>query len=218
MNVLFTLLATGLVGCLIYTLQLDDLSSQRRSASILLLLSYGALLWRYKITIRRRSGPANRASDYLIAFATETGTARSLAKQTKKRIQKAGASAAIIELQQLACSSVPAKALLVIASTTGNGDPPKSAMNWLADDSVLLPYQKKRFAVLALGDRSYPRFCQFGYDITLELQNAGAAPLFDMQLVSNADENSIEYWHQLVENADKALKELPEQTQDHSLA
>ena len=207
MNLVFKAAVLAVVCCLTAALTIDDLPADRRSAAVFLLLAYGWLLWRYHKAKQQRSAGAKQASDYLIAFATETGTARSIAKQTAKRLKKIGAVTAVIELSDLAKATPPSRALLVIASTTGNGDPPKSATNWLRDGEVLLPYQSRHFAVLALGDRSYPRFCQFGYDITLALQNAGAISVFEMQRVSNADEDSIEYWHQQLETANETFSE-----------
>lgn len=205
MSFVFRAAVAGVIGCLIYTLQLEELSTQRRSFAVLALLGYGWLLRRYRAAKRQRSGNASQTSDYLVAFATETGTARSIAKQTAKRLRKIGATATTVELGELAKATPPTKALLVVASTTGNGDPPKSASNWLSDDDLLLPYRDKHFAVLALGDRSYPRFCQFGYDVNAELQSCGSSALFEIQLVSDSDEASIEYWYQLLTSADETL-------------
>ena len=57
-----------------------------------------------------------------------------------------------------------AQNLLVIASTWGEGDPPQRAIDFhaalMADDAP--HFEGLRYAVLALGDRAYAKFCETG--------------------------------------------------------
>lgn len=174
--------------------QLEALSAARQWLAGAALAAYGLILLQAD---RRRQDLDNctpARADYLIAYATETGTARQLAGQTRKRLRKAGLSAAVIELNRLAEAPLPSRALLVIASTTGNGDAPRSGDRWPGSDN-LERYHGLPFAVLALGDRSYPRFCAFGLDVTFRLQQAGARALFAPVQVSQADDRVIEHWY-----------------------
>jgi sulfite reductase (NADPH) flavoprotein alpha-component len=57
------------------------------------------------------------------------------------------------------------------------------------------------FAVLALGDRSYPQFCAFGLSVAGQLQQAGAKPLFPPVQVNQADPAMVNYWYQCLDKA-----------------
>lgn len=181
-----------LVAAILVVLNLDGYDATRKTVAVVALVGYGWVLLRY----RRRTGNsrADGPSDYLIAFATETGTARQLAKSTARKLSGKG-RIRVIELNQLAEASPPSRALLVVASTTGNGDSPRTGAHWAETDSFLEAYRDKDFAVLALGDRDYPCFCAFGIEVAASLGSAGARPLFDPVLVNRGDLASVTYWY-----------------------
>ncbi len=187
-------LLAALVAAMLVVVNLDGYDTGRKALAFLALAGYWLILLRYRRQIRP-AGPAG-PSDYLIAYATETGTARQLAKTTVRKLSRAGASATITELNRLAEAATPGKALLVIASTTGNGDSPRTGDGWANGDGFLTAYRNKDFAVLALGDRDYPCFCAFGIDVAARLGSVGARPLFDPVLVNRADPSSVSYWFQ----------------------
>jgi len=173
--------------------QLDSLSVERRWLASGVLVIYALVL----IRALRGAGMNGTASagprDYWVAYATETGTARQLAQETRKRLHRAGFSANLVALNQLASVEPPEKALLLVVSTTGNGDVPKTGLGW-DDEGVSARYADRAFAVLALGDRSYPRFCAFGLEVVQRMQAAGARPLFAPVQVSQADPRMIDVW------------------------
>lgn len=180
--------------------QMESLGSERQGLATVLVVAYALLLWQ---ALRRRRQQLSTAVDpveYLIAYATETGTARQLAQQTRKWLLKQGFSSAITELNRLEDEVLPERALLVIASTTGQGDPPRSGDRWPQPQEIQR-YQGMPYAVLALGDRSYPQFCAFGLSIAGQLQQAGAQSLFAPVQVSQADTAMIRYWFQCLDQA-----------------
>lgn len=121
----------------------------------------------------------------LIAFATESGNAETLAAQTRKAAQKAGFAAKVADVADLSLADLArAENLLIIASTWGEGDPPQRAQDFMtslmAADAPRL--SKTRFSVLALGDRAYVNFCQTGHEIDERLAALGGrrfAPIVD---------------------------------------
>lgn len=175
--------------------QQESLPAVRQWVASAALLGYAAMLAVY---YQRLRGQFSRALvngvDYLIAYATETGTARALARKTCKQVAQCGFSAQITELNQLARSPIAKRGLLIVASTSGNGDAPRTGNSWLAESHSLQPWQGVRFAILALGDRSYSQFCGFGIAVAAHLHQAGLRPMFDPVLVNQADPQSVDFW------------------------
>ncbi|GAA0689868.1 hypothetical protein GCM10009104_15500 [Marinobacterium maritimum] len=184
-------LLLGLV--LLLTWQLDGLAPERRWVASITLVLYAGVLAAALRRARPDGSNMEVRLDYRVAYATETGTARQLAQETCKRLRKAGLTAAPVALNQLSTVPVPERALLLVVSTTGNGDAPKTGIGW-DDGEVSMRYAGCPFAVLALGDRNYPRFCAFGLDVEQRLQAAGAKPLFAPVQVSQADPRMIDAW------------------------
>ena len=174
--------------------QLEALLTTRQWVASSALLAYAVLLGVYYRRLQHQNSSLAGGVDYLIAYATDTGTARALARKTCKQLSRCGVSAQITELNRLASSPVAKQGLLVVASTSGNGDAPRTGDNWLTDTRTLEPWRSAHFAVLALGDRSYGQFCGFGIAVVAHLQQAGLVPLFEPILVSQADPQSLAFW------------------------
>ena len=124
------------------------------------------------------AAPASAALTPLtILYASQTGTAESLAKKAAKEAGKRGFAPAILDAGAVSAESLQAHSnLLFITSTYGDGEPPDSAKALhaalAADAAPALATVK--FSVCALGDTNYTLFCQAGKDFDTYLEKRGA--------------------------------------------
>jgi sulfite reductase (NADPH) flavoprotein alpha-component len=119
--------------------------------------------------------PAAKAK-LTILYATESGNAEALAGAARKTAARLGFAAKTVDMMDTTPAQLArAENLLVIASTWGEGDPPQRAEGFLAalmgQDAPQLA--GLRFAVLALGDRAYAKFCETGKQIDARLEALG---------------------------------------------
>jgi sulfite reductase (NADPH) flavoprotein alpha-component len=142
------------------------------------------------------SVPAGGAS-ILVVYASQTGTAEQLARQTAQSLQAASMPVRLMDMEHLDAEALRAAGrVLFVVSTTGEGDAPDSAarfarqcMQEAAEDLGSLQY-----GLLALGDSDYEDFCGFGRRLQHWLQSCAAQPLFDPVEVNNGDAAALRHW------------------------
>tara|TARA_R110002126_G_scaffold8953_6_gene41152 strand:+ start:407 stop:1765 length:1359 start_codon:yes stop_codon:yes gene_type:complete len=197
--------------------------------AIVLCLSW--LMWTLSVCWRHRQHPdvaGSLTTPLLVAYASQSGAARALALAQQQALGgPAKASVrALSELQPRQLTQFE-KAIFVV-STYGDGEPPDngrrfyrelqaltkaSGANALSDnpgsdgphdtDPGQSLLSSLTYDVLALGDSSYPKFCQFGADLYTTLARLGAkagAPLqtFDQQQLPNVAATTGQSWQLLV--------------------
>ncbi|MES2016399.1 MAG: sulfite reductase subunit alpha [Pseudomonadota bacterium] len=149
------------------------------------------LLWRARL----RTADAG-AADWLVAYASQTGTGEYLAQQTVTTLRTGGLSARSASFDQIDEQSLRgASRMLFIASTYGEGDAPDSAERFarlLASASD--PLAQLHYGLLALGDSSYTHFCGFGRRLDAALQARGAQPLFARVEADRAAPAALDAW------------------------
>jgi sulfite reductase (NADPH) flavoprotein alpha-component len=166
-----------------------------------------AVAWRHRA--RRRAGqaepfPAPAAGTdppVLVAFASQTGRAELLARQTAQRLAAAGVSTRLRPLGELGTADLQtARRALFVVSTTGEGEAPDNAAHFaqalMPAPTALAPLQH---AVLALGDRAYADFCGFGRRLDGWLRQQGSRPLFERIEMDDAEPGALQRWQAALE-------------------
>ncbi len=167
----------------------------RWAVAMTMLLAYGGVCWNV-LRARRSALPAASDGDWLIVYASQTGTGESLAMLTRDTLATGGLGATVVSMDHLGEAQLrQATRVLFIVSTYGEGDAPDSAARFarmLATTSFTLP--QLHYGVLALGDSSYANFCAFGRSLDAALAARGALPLFERIDADRVAPAALEAW------------------------
>ncbi|SNC65619.1 sulfite reductase (NADPH) alpha subunit [Hymenobacter gelipurpurascens] len=125
------------------------------------------------------AAPAGRLT---ILYGSQTGNSKKAANLTAEAARQRGLVATVRDMNEYPTKDLKREQqLLVIVSTQGEGDPPIAAEELhqflLSNRAPRLP--ELRFAVLALGDKSYLQFCQTGFEFDQRLAELGGQRLLD---------------------------------------
>lgn len=136
-------------------------------------------------------GPA-----WLVSFASQSGQAEQLAWRAAGQLQAAGMRVQVTPMARLDGGMLQqARRALFVVSTFGDGEAPDSARAF--ERKVLMQAQalpELGYAMLALGDRQYARFCGFARRVEQWLGEQGAAALFPCIDVDGDDAGALQRW------------------------
>lgn len=148
-----------------------------------------------------------------IVFGSQTGNAKRQAEALARRIEDAGLPVRLLRADAYPLRELSAERVLyVVVSTQGDGDPPDDARAFIEHlngrRAPRLP--QLRYAVLGLGDSSYPRFCAIGTLIDERLAALGAERLLARGEADVDVESVAGPWNeQALARAREALKPAP---------
>ena len=141
----------------------------------------------------------NHVSDTLIAYASQSGSAMSLAKRFKKSITHTTDVRCLSSVNPSLLSRY--NEVLIIASTYGEGQPPEKVKSFVRKLNEFEGYAEPvNYSILALGDTHYPHFCAFGHQLEQLLSSKGAKSLFNLVEVDKLDIKAINTWWQGLTN------------------
>jgi sulfite reductase (NADPH) flavoprotein alpha-component len=160
------------------------------AGALLGLLGTGCFTWgRRRLAARR--GSADADADVLIAHASQTGTAARYADATAAALREGGGRIATASLAALQPADLRRyRSVLLVVSTTGEGQVPEPARGFVqaVPRSSLTGVA---FALLALGDSRYARFCGGAETLRAALLGAGAKEILPM---ARADGEPADAW------------------------
>ncbi|MEJ2478607.1 MAG: flavodoxin domain-containing protein [Acidihalobacter sp.] len=145
--------------------------------------------------------PVAEAVRIVVLYGSQTGTGAALAERVVERARTLGFEAEALDMLRYRRARLREdRNLLLIVSTHGDGDPPDGAqeLHALLTGPKAPKLADTRFAVLALGDASYPRFCQAGREFDEALAAAGGTRLAERVDCDLDYEEAAEQWTECV--------------------
>jgi sulfite reductase (NADPH) flavoprotein alpha-component len=127
------------------------------------------------------AAPADVQARLTVLYGSQTGNAKRLAEELSRRATAAGLAVRVVRGDAYPVRELKQERLLyVVISTQGDAEPPddsRALVEFLS--SARAPkLEGLRYAVLGLGDSSYPQFCAIGRQIDERLATLGGQRLF----------------------------------------
>lgn len=140
---------------------------------------------------------------YFCAYASESGYSQILAENLQKDLSIAGIACDSVPLNQLAEVFTANSTIFLFVSTTGDGEAPYNGNQFLKHLTKPITQQlisSCKFAILGLGDTSYPQFCAFAKTVYKALIENKSTVLFEPIYVDNGSSIAVHKWQEHIKN------------------
>jgi sulfite reductase (NADPH) flavoprotein alpha-component len=132
-----------------------------------------------------------------VVYGSQTGNCKRVAESLAHAAEREGLAVRLVRADAYAVRELAQERLLVVViSTQGDGDPPDDARGFLeflaGRKAPKLP--ELTYAVLGLGDSSYPQFCITGRNLDARLAELGGKRLLDFGEADLDYETVVESW------------------------
>ncbi|WP_397473645.1 assimilatory sulfite reductase (NADPH) flavoprotein subunit [Pusillimonas sp.] len=155
--------------------------------------------------------PAAAPRPLTILYGSQTGNAKRAAETLFEQVRSAGLPARLVRADRYTTRELKDEQLLyIVISTQGDGEPPDDAIGFVeflaGRRAPKLP--SLNYAVLGLGDSSYPSFCGIARQIDDRLAELGATRVHDVGLADLDIDTVAKPWAQKAfEQAQVVLKQ-----------
>lgn len=137
-----------------------------------------------------------------ILYGSQTGNAEGISNDLKEACDTHEIRAQLLTLNAAKKVNLKecAKVVVIICSTTGNGDAPENAEAWWRSVKIRSApkdmFDGLEYTVLGLGDTNYDKFCHMGKSIFKRMAELGAKPAMPLCCADEATglEETIEKW------------------------
>lgn len=161
--------------------QLDSWLEGLDAASLHWLSGYIAGIARRRPAAPSGAERQGQAAGITVLYGSQTGHARQVAEALAQRLQQAGQPVRLLRADRYPQRELGQERLLyLVISTQGEGEPPDDARGLVEyiEGRRAPQLTGLRYAVLGLGDSSYPEFCAIGRRLDERLQSLGGQRLF----------------------------------------
>lgn len=181
----------------------SDAGTGSRGTTPLPMTGGAAVLAKLKAGAGAAAAGASAPNKVVFAYGSQTGTATEIARNMQAEAVQMGMKADVVDLNSVTLQDLtPEKTpiLVVVASSTGDGDPPDNAANFWV--SIKKQQQQEgllkgvAFAVLGLGDSNYTRFMHVPRVIRTRLLELGATQFYRYAEADDVDglETVVDPW------------------------
>jgi sulfite reductase (NADPH) flavoprotein alpha-component len=164
--------------------------------SVPLMSVTGTLLWwrRSQSMPRIHHNSGAQTADTVILIGSESNGTWGFAQTLHDALKQAGHQVHTTTMNQLAREYRSAQRLFILTATSGDGDAPACASQFLKRLSNACVKPDLGFAVLGFGDRQFTQFCQFAKDVQAALLASGWSQLLELETINRQSPQEFKRW------------------------